>query len=131
MDLSGGSEVGTNDMATTLDAAPKARDAKAPKKAAEDSKSVKPLPYPVEVDHGRDELLTEFGKETLKDRYLLPGESYQDLFVRVASAYAADAAHAQRLYDHNSQLWFMPATPPLSNGGADRGLPSSQHETAS
>ncbi|PWG02624.1 ribonucleoside-diphosphate reductase subunit alpha [Sphingosinicella humi] len=122
MDLSGGSEVGTNDMATTLDAAPKA---KASKKATEDSKSVKPLPYPVEVDHGRDELLTEFGKETLRDRYLLPGESYQDLFVRVASAYADDAEHAQRLYDYISKLWFMPATPVLSNGGTGRGLPIS------
>jgi ribonucleoside-diphosphate reductase alpha chain len=82
-------------------------------------------PYPVEVDHGRDALLTDFGKETLKDRYLLPGESYQDLFVRVASAYADDAAHAQRLYDYISKLWFMPATPVLSNGGTGRGLPIS------
>ncbi|MEH3047448.1 ribonucleoside-diphosphate reductase subunit alpha [Sphingomonas adhaesiva] len=82
-------------------------------------------PYPVEVDHGRDALLTDFGKETLKDRYLLPGESYQDLFVRVASAYADDAAHAQRLYDYISRLWFMPATPVLSNGGTGRGLPIS------
>jgi ribonucleoside-diphosphate reductase alpha chain len=56
---------------------------------------------------------------------LLPGESYQDLFVRVATAYADDAAHAQRLYDYISQLWFMPATPILSNGGATRGLPVS------
>ena len=82
-------------------------------------------PFPVEVDHGRDALLTDFGKETLKDRYLLPGESYQDLFVRVASAYADDAAHAQRLYDYISKLWFMPATPVLSNGGTGRGLPIS------
>ncbi|MBB3348681.1 ribonucleoside-diphosphate reductase alpha chain [Sphingomonas sp. BK069] len=82
-------------------------------------------PYPVEVDHGRDALLTDFGKETLKDRYLLPGESFQDLFVRVASAYADDAAHAQRLYDYISKLWFMPATPVLSNGGTGRGLPIS------
>lgn len=81
-------------------------------------------PFPLEVDHGRDALLTDFGKETLKDRYLLPGESYQDLFVRVASAYADDAAHAQRLYDYISKLWFMPATPVLSNGGTGRGLPS-------
>ena len=43
-------------------------------------------PYPLDVDHSRDALLTDFGKETLQDRYLLPGESYQDLFVRVASA---------------------------------------------
>ena len=82
-------------------------------------------PYPVEVDHGRDARLTDFGKETLGDRYLLPGESYQDLFVRVASAYADDADHAQRLYDYISRLWFMPATPVLSNGGTGRGLPIS------
>ncbi|MFT3978517.1 MAG: ribonucleoside-diphosphate reductase subunit alpha, partial [Sphingomonas bacterium] len=81
--------------------------------------------YDVEVDHGRDSLLTEFGKDTLTDRYLLPGESYQDLFVRVASAYADDAGHAQRLYDYISKLWFMPATPVLSNGGTGRGLPIS------
>jgi len=90
-----------------------------------DSRSVKPQPYPVEVDHGRDALLTDFGKETLRDRYLLPGESFQDLFVRVASAYADDAGHAQRIYDYISKLWFMPATPVLSNGGTGRGLPIS------
>ncbi|HZH05824.1 MAG TPA: ribonucleotide reductase N-terminal alpha domain-containing protein, partial [Lautropia sp.] len=93
--------------------------------AQPDSHSVKPIIYPVEVDHGRDALLTDFGKETLKDRYLLPGETYQDLFVRVASAYADDAGHAQRLYDYISKLWFMPATPVLSNGGTGRGLPIS------
>jgi ribonucleoside-diphosphate reductase alpha chain len=89
------------------------------------SSDVRPQPYAVDVDHSRDALLTDFGKETLKDRYLLPGESYQDLFVRVASAYADDAAHAQRLYDYISRLWFMPATPVLSNGGTGRGLPIS------
>ena len=89
------------------------------------SKAIHARPYPVEVDHSRDALLTDFGKETLNDRYLLPGESYQDLFVRVASAYADDAAHAQRLYDYISRLWFMPATPVLSNGGTGRGLPIS------
>src|SRR5689334_25438580 len=77
----------------------------------------------VEVDRSRDALLTDFGKTTLEDRYLLPGESYQDMFARVATAYADDADHAQRIYDYISQLWFMPATPDLSNGGAGRGLP--------
>jgi ribonucleoside-diphosphate reductase alpha chain len=79
----------------------------------------------VEVDRSRDALLTDFGKTTLEDRYLLPGESYQDMFARVATAYADDADHAQRIYDYISQLWFMPATPVLSNGGANRGLPIS------
>jgi ribonucleoside-diphosphate reductase alpha chain len=79
----------------------------------------------VEVDRSRDALLTDFGKTTLEDRYLLPGESYQDMFARVATAFADDAEHAQRVYDYISKLWFMPATPVLSNGGADRGLPIS------
>ncbi|MFN3675203.1 MAG: ribonucleoside-diphosphate reductase subunit alpha [Sphingomonas pseudosanguinis] len=102
-----------------------AADTAAPAPTPADTKSVRPQPYPVEVDHARDALLTDFGKETLNDRYLLPGESYQDLFVRVASAYADNAEHAQRLYDYISKLWFMPATPVLSNGGTGRGLPIS------
>lgn len=81
--------------------------------------------FPVKTDPARDALLTDFGKETLKDRYLLPGEGPQDLFARVAAAYADDADHAQRLYDYISRLWFMPATPVLSNGGTGRGLPIS------
>ena len=79
----------------------------------------------VHVDRSRDALLTDFGRATLDDRYLMPGESYQDLFARVASAYGDDAAHAQRIYDYISKLWFMPATPVLSNGGTTRGLPIS------
>ena len=80
---------------------------------------------PVQTDPSRDALLTEFGKTTLRDRYLLPGESYQDMFARVSLAFADDAEHAQRLYDYMSKLWFMPSTPVLSNGGAARGLPIS------
>jgi len=79
----------------------------------------------IHLDRARDALLTDFGKKTLEDRYLLPGESYQDMFARVATAFADDADHAQRVYDYMSKLWFMPATPVLSNGGADRGLPIS------
>ncbi len=77
------------------------------------------------IDRTRDALLTDFGKTTLDDRYLLPGESYQDMFARVARSYGDDADHAQRIYDYISKMWFMPATPVLSNGGADRGLPIS------
>ena len=81
--------------------------------------------HQVRVDRSRDALLTDFGRATLDDRYLLPGEGYQDLFARVASFYGDDAAHAQRLYDYISRLWLMPATPVLSNGGTERGLPIS------
>jgi len=77
------------------------------------------------TDASRDALLTNFGRATLQDRYLLAGETTQDLFARVARAYADDGAHAQRLYDYMSRLWFLPATPILSNGGTSRGLPIS------
>ena len=79
----------------------------------------------ITVDRSRDALLTDFGKKTMEDRYLLPGESFQDMFARVARTYGDDADHAQRIYDYISKLWFMPATPVLSNGGAKRGLPIS------
>ncbi len=84
-----------------------------------------PREVTVEIDRGRDDLLTDFGKAVLDDRYLLPEERYQDLFARVASHYGDDSAHAQRLYDYMSRLWFMPSTPILSNGGTQRGLPIS------
>jgi ribonucleoside-diphosphate reductase alpha chain len=109
MDFSTGSAVPSDDVSTTTSG----------------TKAVHAPRFDVKTDSRRDELLTEFGKETLRDRYLLPGESYQDLFARVAAAYADDETHAQRVYDYISKLWFMPATPVLSNGGTGRGLPIS------
>lgn len=79
----------------------------------------------IRIDRNRDENLTEFGKATLADRYLMPEEAYQDLFARVSMYYGDDSDHAQRIYDYMSKLWFMPATPVLSNGGTSRGLPIS------
>ena len=85
----------------------------------------RPRPADLRLDRQRDDLLTSFGKATLTDRYLMPDERFQDMFARVACAFADDIAHAQRLYDAMSRLWFMPATPVLSNGGTLRGLPIS------
>ena len=79
----------------------------------------------IKIDRSRDVNLTDFGKATLRDRYLGQNESFQDLFARVASVYADDNLHAQRIYNYISNLWFMPATPVLSNGGTERGLPIS------
>src|SRR6478609_7088642 len=86
MDFSTGSAVSSDDIST----------------ATSGSKRVDALKFDVKTDDSRDALLTEFGKDTLRDRYLLPGENYQDLFVRVSSAYADDAHHAQRMYDYMS-----------------------------
>ena len=79
----------------------------------------------IKIDRSKDSNLTEFGKATLSDRYLGANESYQDLFARVASYYADNNLHGQRIYNYISNLWFMPATPVLSNGGTKRGLPIS------
>ncbi len=66
MELSGSSEVGASDVTTaTMEAPQKAR-------SGEDTKAIRPRLFPVETDRSRDALLTDFGKETLKDRYLLP-----------------------------------------------------------
>jgi ribonucleoside-diphosphate reductase alpha chain len=81
--------------------------------------------FVIQTDAKKDDKLSNFGKAVLKDRYLMPDESYQDLFARVAAYYADDQDHATRLYDYISNLWFMPATPILSNGGTERGLPIS------
>src|SRR5690242_8066644 len=78
MDFSTGSAVTSDDVATT----------------ATGSKAVHAPKFAVKTDSKRDDLLTEFGKDTLRDRYLLPGEGYQDLFARVAAAYSDDADHA-------------------------------------
>ena len=80
----------------------------------------------VKLDFKKDKNLDEFAITTLKDRYMVPGEeSPQEAFARAAMAFADDDAHAQRLYDYVSNLWFMFATPVLSNGGTSRGLPIS------
>jgi len=78
------------------------------------------------IDYSRDRNLSIFGVTTMKDRYLIEGEtSPQDAFARAAAAFADDDAHAQRLYDYVSNLWFMFSTPILTNGGTNRGLPIS------
>jgi len=79
----------------------------------------------IKIDRSKDSKLTNFGRATLDDRYLADGESYQDLFARVAANGADNNLHAQRIYNYISNLWFMPATPVLSNAGIDRGLPIS------
>jgi ribonucleoside-diphosphate reductase alpha chain len=80
----------------------------------------------LEIDYSKDNLLTDFSKKTLQDRYLVGDEqSPQEAFARAASAFADDEDHAQRIYDYASNLWFMFATPVLSNGGTQRGLPIS------
>ena len=80
----------------------------------------------VKIDYSKDSMLTEFSKKTLQDRYLVGDEkSPQEAFARAAEAFSDDEAHAQRIYDYASNLWFMFATPVLSNGGTKRGLPIS------
>lgn len=82
--------------------------------------------FTIQIVPERDALLTEFGITTLRDRYMTDDEtSPQQAFARAACAYASDEAHAQRLYDYASKLWFMFSTPILSNGGTKRGMPIS------
>ncbi|OEY86452.1 ribonucleotide-diphosphate reductase subunit alpha [Wolbachia pipientis] len=79
----------------------------------------------IAINHKINNKLTDFGKAVLLDRYLIENETYQDLFIRISNYYSNDLEHAKRLYYYMSNLWFMPSTPILSNGGTNRGLPIS------
>ena len=81
--------------------------------------------FKININLKKDDRLSNFGKAVLKDRYLMPNENFQELFARVASYYSDNQEHVNRIYDYISNLWFMPATPVLSNGGTERGLPIS------
>ena len=78
------------------------------------------------INYDRDALITDFGKTTLKDRYLLPTEdSPQDGFLRAAKAFSDNDEMAERIYSYASKLWFMYSTPVLCNAGSKRGMPIS------
>ena len=80
----------------------------------------------IKIDYSRDKLFDEFSIRTLEDRYMVADEtSPQQAFARAAKVFSDDNDHAQRLYDYVSKHWFMFATPLLSNGGTERGLPIS------
>ena len=105
-----------------------------------DKVGVKPY-LGIEIDYDRDKKLDRFSISTLEDRYLwekrnkagvleVKETSPQEAFARAAvfvSTYKdhTDFEMAQRIYDYASNLWFMFATPILSNGGTTRGLPIS------
>lgn len=77
------------------------------------------------IDKKRDNLLTTFAKEVLKERYLLKNETPQEMFGRVAESFSSNPAHAERIYNYISNHYFMASTPILSNAGTKRGLPIS------
>ncbi len=88
--------------------------------------SSKVKPFTISIDLERDNLISPYAKQMLKDRYMLPDEeSPQENFARAACAFADNEEHAQRLYDYASKLWFGFSTPVLCNAGTERGLPIS------
>ena len=87
--------------------------------------------FGITIDLKRDELLTDFSRNLLKDYYMSEDEnSPQESFARAANAFSGgDQNLSQRIYDYASKNWFMFSSPILSNapkGKEDtRGLPIS------
>jgi len=89
----------------------------------------------IEIQTGRDDLLTDYAVGMLKDFYMIEGEtSPQDAYARAANAWSVyrgnmDEGLSERLYEYVSKKWFMFASPVLSNapqeGKKTRGLPIS------
>lgn len=63
----------------------------------------------------RDYLIDYFGLKTLQKMYLLPGETPQHMYARVALAVSLD--DPQATYDAMSQKYYIHATPTLFNAG--------------
>jgi ribonucleoside-diphosphate reductase alpha chain len=87
--------------------------------------------YGITIDLDRDNLLTDFSKNLLRDYYMNEDEeSPQESFARAAVAFSdSNLALSQRIYDYASMGWFMFSSPILSNapipGETTRGLPIS------
>lgn len=90
-----------------------------------------PAPYGVvdvsqiDIDHSLDKKLTTFSLKKLESAYLRGDQKPQERFAALSAHYGKDVDHARRIYKYISNLWFMPATPILSNGGTTYGLPAS------
>lgn len=73
--------------------------------------------------------MNDEGYRTLQGGYLLPGETPRGMYQRLAKAcasYYTDSAYWEaRFLDVMWKGWLCPASPVLSNMGADRGLPIS------
>jgi len=82
--------------------------------------------YDIIIDLSRDQLFDQLGLSRLRESYMRDCEtSPQERFAYVSSAFASDAAHAQRLYDYSSKHWLSYSTPILAFGRNVRGQPIS------
>ena len=73
------------------------------------------------VQPKRDYDFGYFGIKTLQKGYLLPGETPQYMFMRVALAiHGHDISRVKETYDLMSQKYFTHATPTLFNAGTNR-----------
>ena len=86
--------------------------------------------YGITIDLERDNNLSDFAKNLLKDYYMNEDEtSPQESFARAAVAFAEDLELAQRIYEYAAKGWFVFSSPILSNAPkpneTSRGLPIS------
>lgn len=60
--------------------------------------------------------LTDFARDTLKDRYMQSSDrTPEDAFRRACNAFSDDEWHAARMYGYLNKFWMTLATPTLSN----------------
>lgn len=75
--------------------------------------------------------MTENGYLTLKEGYLLEGETPRDMYQRVAESISSYLDKSdkekmkERFFNYMWNNWLCPSTPILSNSGTNRGLPIS------
>jgi ribonucleotide reductase alpha subunit len=70
-------------------------------------------------------MLDLHSRTVLQGRYTVGDETPEDIFRRVAKYYGSNPSHSKRLLQYFEDLWLIPASPILANGGTDRALPIS------
>lgn len=82
--------------------------------------------FNITKNYDNDKLFDKLGMMRLRESYMRDEElSPQDRYEYVAREFASDENHAQRLYDYASKHWVSFATPILSYGRSNKGLPIS------
>ena len=64
-------------------------------------------------------------KSRLLEKYLLPGQTEEEMLFNVAQKYSSNELHQDRIYSYMRQQHFIPATPVLIRGNKKAGMPIS------
>lgn len=67
----------------------------------------------------------DISQKMYEENYLLPKETVDELYLRIATDFSKNEEHKHRLYGYLKAQWMHTSTPATTNAGITRGLPIS------